>query len=666
MPSQDHDLASMAPKKVYKSSRRNRVPLSCEPCRSRNSKNALLTKLFRLRCNRERPCSNCTVRDERASCKYESPKNGSAMNPQHHASKQRGSMQQRINHLEDLVKNLIAQNQKLPITPEGVETGPSFKDSISDASDSTHSPGKTVIDGGHSVYKGAEDWYDVLQEINKLKQVWSESQDAQPEYNVPPTLSNMVDGSSLLFGQVQRTDKIELLTTLPPKHQVDKLIHHFFDRDNFPISIVPILHEPTFMSEYAEHWEDPTKTSAIWLGLLFSILSINMLAYQQFGEPPDYEGMSESLFQLYRLRTAQCLIIGDIGKCLPYTIEALRLNATAELNRKDDNSRGLWIMTGVIVRAAINMGYHRDPSQSPSITPLQAEYRRRVWISVKEIDDMASFVVGFPRVTSGNFEDTREPRNLYDWELSVDLTMLPPSRPMSEVTPVAYLIAKARLFQALGQITDFNNIPTQGPYEQILDIDNNLIKAYQDLPADLRMHSQEWDYTAYANFTEDSSPRGEWILNTIIRGSDVYHRFSRARKVLTLSAMILFLELECRRKMPDTTNTVSPGSDDLLQVLSTSCAYWETAQTVCDDAQKTYKILSGMLSSFQTSLASSSPSQPETPRPLFEFPGMSSSLQPGNANFSDDKDWLSMSNEMNIDWASWDVFIEGAIFETED
>uniref|UniRef100_A0A093XYQ6 Putative transcriptional regulatory protein n=1 Tax=Talaromyces marneffei PM1 TaxID=1077442 RepID=A0A093XYQ6_TALMA len=655
MPSQDHDLASMAPKKVYKSSRRNRVPLSCEPCRSR-----------KLRCNRERPCSNCTVRDERASCKYESPKNGSAMNPQHHASKQRGSMQQRINHLEDLVKNLIAQNQKLPITPEGVETGPSFKDSISDASDSTHSPGKTVIDGGHSVYKGAEDWYDVLQEINKLKQVWSESQDAQPEYNVPPTLSNMVDGSSLLFGQVQRTDKIELLTTLPPKHQVDKLIHHFFDRDNFPISIVPILHEPTFMSEYAEHWEDPTKTSAIWLGLLFSILSINMLAYQQFGEPPDYEGMSESLFQLYRLRTAQCLIIGDIGKCLPYTIEALRLNATAELNRKDDNSRGLWIMTGVIVRAAINMGYHRDPSQSPSITPLQAEYRRRVWISVKEIDDMASFVVGFPRVTSGNFEDTREPRNLYDWELSVDLTMLPPSRPMSEVTPVAYLIAKARLFQALGQITDFNNIPTQGPYEQILDIDNNLIKAYQDLPADLRMHSQEWDYTAYANFTEDSSPRGEWILNTIIRGSDVYHRFSRARKVLTLSAMILFLELECRRKMPDTTNTVSPGSDDLLQVLSTSCAYWETAQTVCDDAQKTYKILSGMLSSFQTSLASSSPSQPETPRPLFEFPGMSSSLQPGNANFSDDKDWLSMSNEMNIDWASWDVFIEGAIFETED
>lgn len=74
-------------------------------------------------------------------------------------------MQQRINHLEDLVKSLIEQNQKTPVTPEIVETGPSTKDSVSDASESTHSLGQTVIDGGQSVYKGAEDWYDVLQEV---------------------------------------------------------------------------------------------------------------------------------------------------------------------------------------------------------------------------------------------------------------------------------------------------------------------------------------------------------------------------------------------------------------------------------------------------------------------------------------------------------------------
>lgn len=410
-----------------------------------------------------------------------------------------------------------------------------------------------------------------------------------------------------------------------------------------------------------------------------------MLAYQQFGEPPDYEGMSESLVQLYRLRTAQCLIVGDMAKCLPYTVEALRLYATAELNRKDDNSRGLWIMTGVIVRAAINMGYHRDPSQSLSLTPLQAEYRRRVWISVVEMDDMASFVVGFPRMVSGNFADTMEPRNVYDWELSDDLTALPPSRPMSEVTPVAYLISKKRLFRALGSVTDFNNTPTQGPYEQILDIDRNITKAYQHLPADLRMHSQQWDHAVSGKKATGSNMQLELLYHQgmcqlhrrfIVKGrmdpqynhsrercissaltllkfqhimEPFWYNFSRARKVITLSAMILFLELECRRKNPE-TNVVSPDTDELLQALSTSCALWEKAQTVCDDAQKTYKILSGMLSSFQTLVDSSSPSQLETPRPLFEFAGMGSSLQTGSVNFSDDKDWLLMSEDMNIDW----------------
>lgn len=412
-----------------------------------------------------------------------------------------------------------------------------------------------------------------------------------------------------------------------------------------------------------------------------------MLAYQQFGEPPDYEGMSESLVQLYRLRTAQCLIIGDIAKCLPYTIEALRLYATAELNRKDDNSRGLWIITGVIVRAAINMGYHRDPSHSPKISPLQAEYRRRLWMSVTEMDDMASFVVGFPRMISGNFADTMEPRNLYDWELSDGLTVLPPSRPMSEVTPAAYLISKTRLFRALGSITDFSNIPTQGSYEQILDIDNNLFKAYQDLPSDLRMHSQQWEYTVSGKKATASNMQLELLYHqgmcqlhrkfiakgrmdpqfnhsrercissalTLLKFQHImesfWYNFSRARKIIALSAMILFLELECRRKTPD-TNVVSSTTDELLQALRTSCALWEKAQTACDDAQKTYKILSGMLSSFQKSEESSSPSQLETPRSLFDFPGISSSLQPGNDNFSDDKDWLSISNDVDINLVS--------------
>ncbi|KAI9730023.1 MAG: hypothetical protein M1818_008292 [Claussenomyces sp. TS43310] len=608
-------------------------------------------------------------------------------------------MQQRIDHLEGLVKRLIAQRQEIPPkravcsqdSPE-TRTGCEMTGVASDASDVECSAGTTVIDGVHSVYKGADDWYDVLQEINKLKKVWSQTQDDQTDYNEHPTLSNTVDGSSLLSGQIKRIEIIEILATLPPKLEVDKLISQFFDHKTFPITVAPILHETTFMREYTEHWRDPSRTNVIWLGLLFSILGITMLSYHQFDEPPEYEGISESLFQLYRLRTAQCLLIGDIAKCLPYTLETLRYNATAELNRKDDNSRGLWIMTGIIVRAAINMGYHRDPSQSLSISTLQAEYRRRVWLSVIGMDNMASFLVGFPRMMPATYSDTMEPRNLHDWELPNDTTILPPSRPLTEPTAATYMIVKGRLFDALGRITDFNNIPNLGSYDTVLEIDNSLYKAYQNFPQHMKAYSSTGVFSSTKNQSNLSNlqlqsmyHQGMCTLHRrfIAKGrldpqynlsrdrcissalalleyqhvlEPSWYNFVRTRKILTLAAMILFLELEHRRRGPGMDTSSDSGA--LLQALERSCALWEDAKVSCDEGWRVYQILASMLSSFQT-VARTSYSQRQTPEPPFEFPGLSPQSQPTNIGLSLEKNLFVTSNEMDVDWATWDAFIEG-------
>lgn len=408
-----------------------------------------------------------------------------------------------------------------------------------------------------------------------------------------------------------------------------------------------------------------------------------MLSYHQFDEPPEYEGISESLFQLYRLRTAQCLIIGDIAKCLPYTLETLRFNATAELNRKDDNSRGLWIMSGVIVRAAINMGYHRDPSQSSSISILQAEYRRRVWLSVIGMDDMASFLVGFPRMMPAIYSDTMEPRNLHDWELSDDTTVLPTSRPLTEPTPVTYMIVKGCLFRALGRVTDFNNTPSLGSYDTVLEIDNSLYEAYQNFPPHLKVYGGKGDFNSIKSKSDLSNlqlesmyHRGMCTLHRkfIAKGrldpqynlsrdrcissalalldcqhilEPSWYKFSQTRQMLTLAAMILFLELEHRRRGPDMDT--SSDSSALLQALEKSCALWKDAKSSCDEAWRVYQILVGMLSSFQT-VAGTSSSQTQTSEPLFEFPGLSPQFQPINGSLSLEKDLFAMSNEMDIDW----------------
>jgi hypothetical protein len=81
------------------------------------------------------------------------------------------------------------------------------------------------------------------------------------------TLSNTVDGSSLLFGQVKQIEILEILANVPPKSKSDKLIQQFFDHETFPITVArklrllvfrtshkltklpAIIHEPTFMRE---------------------------------------------------------------------------------------------------------------------------------------------------------------------------------------------------------------------------------------------------------------------------------------------------------------------------------------------------------------------------------------------------------------------------------
>lgn len=74
-------------------------------------------------------------------------------------------MQQQIDHLEDLVKSLIAQHQVIPGKDLGTALGPTLEVSESSSVISEGDTHTTIVDGVHSVYKGKADWYEVLQEV---------------------------------------------------------------------------------------------------------------------------------------------------------------------------------------------------------------------------------------------------------------------------------------------------------------------------------------------------------------------------------------------------------------------------------------------------------------------------------------------------------------------
>lgn len=269
----------------------------------------------------------------------------------------------------------------------------------------------------------------------------------------------------------------------------------------------------------------------MWLGLLFSMLTLVMLSYHiLLDEPPEYEGVSESLFELYRLRTAQCLMLGDITKCAPFTIETLIFNSMAEQATRHDSGASVWLMFGVINRVALQMGYQRlvtsitnkqantysacsDPSQYKEISLFQGEMRRRIWFFVIGIDALTSFQAGLPSMNGSLKYDTLEPRSLHNSELYEGMTELPLSRPRGEQTPVAYMLAKGTVVRVIGEIGDFLNSLDTYSYDTVLKLDAELLRSHSELPPFLQ-------FSSLGNRKDNES----YIFNGTVQLELLYHQ----------------------------------------------------------------------------------------------------------------------------------------------
>ena len=120
------------------------------------------------------------------------------------------------------------------------------------------------------------------------------------------------------------------------------------------------------------------------------------------------------------MRTVQCLVNSDYTKSSIYTIETLILYVNGEYAVRWDAEVGIWVVVGMIVRLAMRMGYHRDPSNYPSLGPYQGEMRRRIWATVRQMDIMFSFQLALPGMIRKNDCDTALPRNMFEDEFGPD------------------------------------------------------------------------------------------------------------------------------------------------------------------------------------------------------------------------------------------------------
>ena len=91
------------------------------------------------------------------------------------------------------------------------------------------------------------------------------------------------DGPAFLFSAHTAATDTDLRAEVPSKSAVDKLVTRYFNSYD---PAVHILHSPTFHKQLQAHWQDPNKTSIVWLGLLYSLLCLAMQSYHKIGDEP--------------------------------------------------------------------------------------------------------------------------------------------------------------------------------------------------------------------------------------------------------------------------------------------------------------------------------------------------------------------------------------------
>ena len=515
-PSTTSSSAGQSPEGQFRVVRkRNRIPLSCAPCRHR-----------KLKCNRAHPCDNCSKRGDTESCTYASPGTRKKNSTSNTSSGSPDEMQNRIDRLESLVLSLMTNGPQsagpaaatAAISAAGPVTGSSVSGSSAgfpldvDGDDVikeeiggqqqedneidqvARSIGVMKVDNNKAVFMSEAHWYSILAEISEVKN-WFADHKKQYEENLRRIKASYPDdertGTSFLFITEKPSSKEEILRQFPPKNTCDTLIARFFNTYNYDPAF-HIIHGPTFQKQYDQHWMNPSETPVIWLGMAIAMMVIALQSFQRTGEePPEYQGRVWQMLKDYRRLTAQSLALADPMQPISYMLETLILYTLGEFGRSRDAETVVLVGVSVIVRLASRMGYHRDSKYYSAITPFQGEMRRRIWTVVRQCDLLFSSQAGLaPMIRCDEF-NTDLPRNLYDDELYEDMKALPPSRPITEPTPMCYVIYKAQLIHVFGQIVEDMQSLRTTPYEQVMKLDAKLRETQSNIPPLFKMRGIE-------------------------------------------------------------------------------------------------------------------------------------------------------------------------------
>lgn len=267
---------------------------------------------------------------------------------------------------------------------------------------------------------------------------------------------------------------------LPPRELADDLVDAYLRTTE---TLYRVLHIPSFRREYENfwlQWSEVTPNKA-FLVLLKLVLAIGASTYDE-----NFSLRSSAVTWVYEAHTylSDPQIKSRLG--LQYIQTNLLLLIAREATGVDSDS--VWISAGSLIRTAINIGLHKDPTGLlvGSVPRIVSEMRRRLWNTILELALQSSIDSGKPPLISLSDFDTQAPSNLDDEQLGTDGEASLPN-PNTEFTSASIAIALRKTFPARLAIAKLlNDQGRQCIHDETLRLDTELRTLYKEAMSILR------------------------------------------------------------------------------------------------------------------------------------------------------------------------------------
>lgn len=254
----------------------------------------------------------------------------------------------------------------------------------------------------------------------------------------------------------------------PPSREVaDKMATTYFNSFE---STHRILHEPTFWTEYNKYWDEPHNiTMGRQLKLLLAIAIGSGLS--------EADAALRSLAH-YWVYAAQAWLSGPLEKdrmnIVGLQVHCLTILARQVLSIGADLA---WISMGQLLHCGMQLGLHRDPKYSPSMSVMQGELRRRLWATILEFYVQSSLDAAMaPRISLDEF-DTLAPSNINDDEMN-ESTAVFESHPRTTFTSTSIqLMLLDSLSTRLQIVQALNSLRSELTYPDALTLSSRITDA---------------------------------------------------------------------------------------------------------------------------------------------------------------------------------------------